>query len=320
MLSPLPHVCFAILINPILPFFLLTNVLIIRFSSFFLFWLMLEINRLAFIYYSYASGNRALAKLEYFQHGLFYFMIQSFFSVLLLLSLFSSSDNSFSYINFFLVLFVLLFKLSLFPMENWIIFISKYLRMSRVFLLLSFQKLPLITFITNIFREISFLLICFSSLFRCFSIIFCRNLLDLLLYSSIYGNFWLIIFYIYDVFYFLFFFFLFYCPILWLICKLCYSSVSRITDFLVVLASLSFLGSIPPLLFFLLKFNLFSFMICKTSVLLLFFSWLVGFISLLGYFKFFCIFFFYQYNLMETKVFQNVYPFLLLFLRLFIYF
>lgn len=269
------------------------------FSSFFLFWLILEINRLMFLYYSYAFGNSGRSKSDYFQHGLFYFITQSFFSILLLIGLYSSSDNSFFYRNFLIVFLVLVFKLSLFPIEGWILRISKYLNSTLIFVLLTLQKLPLIIFSLNIFRSWVLVYILFSRLARCFLIFYSNSLVNILIYSSIYTNFWLVLAYLFDSFFFLMFYLFSYIPVVLILCGVINQKKSN--RWIELIFCLCFLCALPPFSFFLLKFNLFFNILLRMNLFFLFLGWLLGFISLASYYKFFYCFFLTQNRVYAEK-------------------
>lgn len=235
-----------------------------------------------------------------FNQGLYYFIIQTLGSIILLISgLRWMSVRE-------IIILSIFFKLGLFPFQIWFFRLIPYLPFLPLFLILTFQKLPLFLFLCNnagfLTRLLFFLNLIIGSIF----LFFRKDFVIILGRSSIYATFWMFSLYFCSFFIFLVFLINYFFFFFILVKDGQFLKWNR-KNFLIYFLALTFLIGYPPFRMFF--FKLYGLFLLRLSPLsLLFFVWIFTFIAVISYFYFF-LNFFYQpinmYNLWERRRSNN---------------
>nr|YP_009652695.1 NADH dehydrogenase subunit 2 [Dermacentor everestianus]QCF46394.1 NADH dehydrogenase subunit 2 [Dermacentor everestianus] len=163
-----------------------TTILIsISSSSWFIYWLSMEMNLMSFI----PIMNNY--KIKNCNSMIIYFIIQSFSSSLFFIS---SFQFSLSESLFFLAILnlAIMIKLAIIPFHFWIITISESLNFKALFLILSFQKIIPLFILSNFFLDKFIILIMISTLTSSILALNLKLVKKLLILSSISHQGWMI--------------------------------------------------------------------------------------------------------------------------------
>lgn len=280
-------------------------------NSFFSFWLLMELNTISFLILILFKRFECKETRECINQCFFYFVLQSCVSMIMLLGF---RLKNFSFIELSsLISICLVFKIGLFPFYFWMLKLIKYLDPFRIFILLGPQKIYLILLS---FLNLDIFILCLFWICLFFGRLFMMKSLDLgelILGSSIRRI--IILFFLYSsslIMFFLFFFIYISC-LYFLFANFSFYSYIRRATFL--FSSLILLSS-PFFPFFLLKFQIFKFLVEFLSTFEFILFWIGLFLCFIGYLTFFffnfvSFFSFYNSNL-KVK-----FPFLIFFLIFF---
>lgn len=249
--------------------------LFISFNSIFLFWLFLELNMVIFILFMWFYRNNS------FTHLMFYFLIQSFASLLILIFCLDSF-NSLEKLTFFIFPIMVFLKMGVYPFHEWVISSSNYLDDKIICLLLTLQKFPLFILVFYFFDYKLILFLSANLIFGRLIVYFCSRLGSIIIFSSIYSTFWF--FSRLGVGYnFLLLFLIQYIILLWSLYQI--DSLSEEKN-VVFIYSGFFLIGIPPFFFFFLKYYSILFLCADLGMLVIILVWFSSFVSFIGYVKF----------------------------------
>lgn len=247
-----------------------------------LFWVIMELNLLSFSLVLLVDKTFS-SKQDRLNYLVFYFLIQSRASILFLSNFcFRDWGSIFNVDNIFLLSLVL--KIGLFPLFFWVFRIREALRFLGLFLLLTFQKVPLLIGLFCCDSPILFYVLLLSLISGSLILFFSPRFISIILRSSISYRFIIFLLFIYS-FKFFIFFFLTYRFFVFIALNFFFEK-----DFLsdrVLFLVFSFFMGLPPLSLFFFKY-LFRFEIVSLfgySELLLF--WACRLLRLVGYLKFF---------------------------------
>lgn len=279
-----------------------------------LFWIFLEVNIILFIIILSSTYLNSF-KLEFYRICVYYFLIQRLGSIIFLYC-FNFDSFSQEFISLIFLVSVCL-KIGVFPCHFWVFKLSFYIRNLSFFLLLTFQKLPLMVLIFNwTFSPMIFLVLLFNLLVGSLFIFQSNSTVEILLSSSLYNFFW---FFLSSFLGLLFFFLLFlrYSFFLYNICKekLIFSFLeSSFFQKINYVFSFIFIFRMPPIRIFFFKFYILNILLDRFSISFLLLIWLAAFTATIGYFKiFFSKIFYFQNIYQETKYSLNFYMRLLMF-------
>lgn len=247
-----------------------------------LFWVLIEINLISFSLIILIDKN-VLTKVDSLNFILYYFIVQSRASILFLRN-FSFSDWGGIFNNEHIFLISLILKVGLFPLFFWVFTMGFNLGLMRVFLLLSFQKIPLFSALYSFNSPILETLLFLSFFVGRLILLFRERFLVICISSSI--SYTLILYFFFFISYKLFLgFFLLYRAFLGLALSVYFKGFS-LSPHLLFWVFCFFLG-LPPL-------GLFFFKLVLSEEFLLFFGpleliifWVGTIIGLVGYLKFF---------------------------------
>lgn len=113
--------------------------------------------------------------------------------------------------NFYINIIIsvsILFKLGIWPFTSWVYEISNIICYNPFILFITLQKIPILILILSFFRDVIFLFSFLNLFFGSILLIYRSNFKNLLIRSSVYNYFWMLIFIILNYFLFFFFFFL----------------------------------------------------------------------------------------------------------------
>lgn len=181
-------------------------------------------------------------------------------------------------------------KLGLFPFHAWFFNLINYLSFLPFFLLLTFQKLPLLLFLFNNFRDFTIFLLFSNLIMGALFLFFRKSFIIVLGSSSIYSTFWLFSFFICNFFIFFsfiinYFFFFFILSKEGTFIKLNKNNLA------LYFISVTFLIGYPPFRLFFFKF--FRLLILSySSLLIILIIWIFTFLAIISYFYFFINYFF----------------------------
>lgn len=271
----------------ILSWYIISILLFLNSNSLFLFWILLEINAIIFIGIIFLDNFGSKDKLLVRRQSLYYFLIQSFRSLTIIVCCFFFRFNGSSIINYVVVL-SLLAKSGLFPFHFWIYKIRAFIPSFSFIVLLIIQKLPFVMFFSNYFNIRVLLSILANLLLGSVIITFSKSFTSVMISSSIYRFFWIISFLLFGFMFFLFFLFIYLAHSSLFILNFCRGdSPSNLKSFISsIVCGLFFLG-LPPFRFFFFKFYLieFFFQILPLNITIL--IWACIILRTFGYFKFF---------------------------------
>lgn len=265
-----------------------------------LFWVMIEINLISFCLIMLLEKG-TLLKMGSSNFVLYYFVIQSSSSILFLRN-FSFLDwgSIFNIEHIFLVSIIL--KIGLFPLFFWVFTLRGRMGLIRLFILLTFQKIPLFPalFILNSFRLE--LILFFSFLRGSILLLFRKNFLFICISSSITYRLILYFFFVFSFKLFLGFFFL-YRLFLRILLRLLKNG-EPLNLSLLFWCFCFFLG-LPPIGLFFFKLVLSQELFHYFGSLEVISFWLFTFLGLVGYLKFFYSSF-YRVDLLYHKIIYSV--------------
>lgn len=267
----------------------------LNFNSFFLVWLILEINLIIFCFSFFYRISKSI-EFNGFYQGLYYFIVQTLGSIIFLLS-----GLGWFQVREILIISVF-FKLGLFPFQIWFFNLISYLPGLSLFLILSFQKLPLFLFLCNNFRTLVLLLFLLNLVIGSIFLFFSKNFVTILGSSSIYSTFWIFTLYFWNFLLFSFFilryFFFFF-----ILSKDSQNLKWKSRSFFFYFISLIFLIGYPP--FSMFFFKLYGLILLgQGSLFILFLVWIFTFLAVISYFYFFLEYFYHPLNL-YYHVFSN---------------
>lgn len=297
-------------------FYFINIVLFFNFNRPFIFWLITEINLLLFI-----SIMWIFIDLE-FKHSfqdlmLFYFIIQSLSSIFILRDFFLILDF-FTFNSNLLFIIAILVKLAIFPFFFWIFKMGSYLNSISLTFILRIQKIP---FFLVLFNSINFLVlvfIIFSMIAGSIMILYRKNLVFMLICSSVIYRFW--IFYIYNIrLFFFILFFLFYSILIFLVLTIERQLFFNSKGWFYLLIFIFFLGLSPMRLFF-FKFYVVNILYSNYDLIELLIFWTFRFISLFGYIKFSHKRFFKKLEVVNTIKSSEIFKSIFWYVRLIFFF
>nr|QLD97297.1 NADH dehydrogenase subunit 2 [Rhipicephalus maculatus] len=253
-------------------------------NSWFIFWLMMEINMMSFI----PIMNNF--KLKNFNSMITYFIIQSFSSSLFFISAFQYSlFNSMFFL--FIINISILIKLGMIPFHFWIILISESMSFDALLILLTLQKTLPLLIMEKFVSELMIPLFILSSLMASILAMKYKMMKKILIFSSISHQGWILCLVAKKLNFWLSYLILYF-VILFNIINICdYNKINSFSDFLKskmksevkmkLITSMMSLGGMPPFLgffmkivaiFLLMKMNLiFIFILILSSLINLFF-------------------------------------------------
>lgn len=292
--------------------------LFLTFNSLFSYYLLLEINTILFLVILNSSNFKLkFSFLDTYNQFFFYFIVQSFCSMILI---FCSIYNFFNLdIKIFSVACIF-FKIGLFPFHNWLFKLGYFCDYLILYYLVTLQKIPLFFLLNLDFNNFSFLFLCFNILIGSVMIFFSFNINNLIISSSIYVTIILVLLLFYKFSYFLFFVLNYFIFIFFLLKErkilFLFNNSSKFS--LILIISFLFVLGLPPLRFFFFKYNLVLFIIntCNCSFFLIF--WFSGFLSFVSYLNYF--FFNYFKTLNIYKICKNNLPIIIIYLVVPFYF
>lgn len=261
----------------------------LRISFFFLrntlfsFWILIELNLLLFLLVMFILEMK---NQDFFHTGLYYFIFQSFGSVLFLLSMVIEKSIFQFYMEWVLIL-SLVIKIGLYPRSFWVFQIGSHIKIQTLYFLLVIQKIPL--FFILFYCSSPFYICLTSFIFGSVILSYRAELRDLFVSSSLSSILLFYLIFSQSLKMFVLFVFL-YSLILYIVFfnfDLNYF-VSRNTNlpiFSVII--LSFLRGLPPMRLFFFKFDIVEFLSFSFNSIELLLFWTLRFIGLFGYFKFF---------------------------------
>lgn len=290
-----------------------------NFSSFFVFWFWLEFNIIIFLIFVVAEKIN-LNELNSFSQCLYYFILQSRASIFFLILF---TNENFYFKDLFLLLIVL-FKLGAVPFHFWIYQICEYLNFFRLFIILNFQKVPLIFLVFSYNFNLIFIFLVFNMLVGCYFLFSSNKLINFLVRSRICFINWIIFIFFWRMvgfFIFLIKYFIFNYVFLSLKKFIFYYEYGLFFFFKLFFLRL-FLVGFPPMSFFYFKFYLINFLMANRNIIVILLIWFFSFLCLLSYFNFFFFNFFKLLNYYNTKNFIFFFDavYLVFFLFSFIFF
>nr|BCW91233.1 NADH dehydrogenase subunit 2 [Amblyomma sp.]BCW91246.1 NADH dehydrogenase subunit 2 [Amblyomma sp.]BCW91259.1 NADH dehydrogenase subunit 2 [Amblyomma sp.]BCW91272.1 NADH dehydrogenase subunit 2 [Amblyomma sp.]BCW91285.1 NADH dehydrogenase subunit 2 [Amblyomma sp.] len=164
---------------------IITIIITISSNSWFMYWLMMELNLLAFIpIMNSKKKNNSNCMITYF-------IIQTFSSTVFLISILNMNILDFYFFNLSLMI-SLMIKLAIIPFHFWLTHLSEMIDFKSLFLILTVQKfIPL--FILSLFlMKIIIIFAMISSIFGSIFVINLKSLKKILIFSSISHQGWMI--------------------------------------------------------------------------------------------------------------------------------
>lgn len=269
--------------------YLFSIFIFLNFSSFFVFWFWLEVRMILFLCLI-ASEKVFNRELDNFSQSLYYFIIQSISSILLLLFF---SMEMFTSKNI-LILFLLIIKLGVVPFHFWSYKICQYLRIAPIFVLLNFQKIPIIIFLSEFDFKLILILILVNMIIGCLYLMWSNCLVSFIVSSRICFFSWIIFILFWRILGFILFFFKYLLFNLILISlKNCANRLDYRMAYALKLIFLTiFVLGLPPFFYFFFKFYLICAILQNGNLSLIFVVWMFSFFCLVAYFNFFSMFIF----------------------------
>lgn len=260
--------------------YLLRMTFFFNYSRPFIFWIMVELNLLLFIMIIYTfKGIRF--KQEIFDLTIFYFLIQSIASILLLRDFFFSEDF-FIFNSDLIFILSILIKLGIFPFFYWVFKISNFLNYFSLSLLLTFQKIPFFCILFSSFNSYIFFILFFSFFSGSILVVYRKRFIPLLVASSIRRRFWVFYLFGYRFNFFLFFYLIYRIFLFYIISCYNYTFKSSL-KFWFRLIFFAFLLGLPPFRLFFFKFSIINSIFLNFGSLDSFLFWGLSFVSLFGY-------------------------------------
>lgn len=264
--------------------YLLSVLIFLNFNSTFLFWFWLEVNILIFLVLL-CRDKSYNNEVDIFYQTLYYFIIQSLCSILLLM-IFSNEGFLIKNLAIFSLLCV---KIRAIPFHAWSFKLCKYLSAKNIFFLLNIQKIPLILFILCYRIELSLVLILINSLGGILLILYRKNFTDFLVSSSLCFLNWLIMIFVWSGLGFILFIskYLAFNAVILRIKKFCGYYDRNLFRRLKFITIVIFLIGLPPFRYFFFKIYIMKFLVNVGRVSMLILIWIFSFVCLISYFNFF---------------------------------
>nr|QDF58639.1 NADH dehydrogenase subunit 2 [Haemaphysalis longicornis]UJT97478.1 NADH dehydrogenase subunit 2 [Haemaphysalis longicornis]UJT97491.1 NADH dehydrogenase subunit 2 [Haemaphysalis longicornis]UKG19738.1 NADH dehydrogenase subunit 2 [Haemaphysalis longicornis]UKG19959.1 NADH dehydrogenase subunit 2 [Haemaphysalis longicornis] len=165
---------------------MLTIIISISSKSWFIFWLMMEMNMMMFI--PILKEN----KMENCNSMITYFIIQSFSSIMFFMAS-SMTIMNFSMINETLINIALMIKLAMIPFHSWLMLISETLEYNSFMIILTIQKLIPLFILSQMKSKITFFISILSVIMSVVMIYNLKLFKKVLIFSSISHLSWMII-------------------------------------------------------------------------------------------------------------------------------
>nr|QAU53921.1 tRNA-Trp [Haemaphysalis longicornis]UYB78067.1 NADH dehydrogenase subunit 2 [Haemaphysalis longicornis] len=165
---------------------MLTIIISISSKSWFIFWLMMEMNMMMFI--PILKEN----KMENCNSMITYFIIQSFSSIMFFMAS-SMTIMNFSMINETLINIALMIKLAMIPFHSWLMLISETLEYNSFMIILTIQKLIPLFILSQMKSKITFFISILSVIMSVVMIYNLKLFKKILIFSSISHLSWMII-------------------------------------------------------------------------------------------------------------------------------
>nr|ARQ82438.1 NADH dehydrogenase subunit 2 [Haemaphysalis longicornis]UNO53949.1 NADH dehydrogenase subunit 2 [Haemaphysalis longicornis]UNO54014.1 NADH dehydrogenase subunit 2 [Haemaphysalis longicornis]UXX50276.1 NADH dehydrogenase subunit 2 [Haemaphysalis longicornis] len=165
---------------------MLTIIISISSKSWFIFWLMMEMNMMMFI--PILKEN----KMENCNSMITYFIIQSFSSIMFFMAS-SMTIMNFSMINETLINIALMIKLAMIPFHSWLMLISETLEYNSFMIILTIQKLIPLFILSQMKSKITFFISILSVIMSVVMIFNLKLFKKILIFSSISHLSWMII-------------------------------------------------------------------------------------------------------------------------------
>nr|UKG19881.1 NADH dehydrogenase subunit 2 [Haemaphysalis longicornis] len=165
---------------------MLTIIISISSKSWFIFWLMMEMNMMMFI--PILKEN----KMENCNSMVTYFIIQSFSSIMFFMAS-SMTIMNFSMINETLINIALMIKLAMIPFHSWLMLISETLEYNSFMIILTIQKLIPLFILSQMKSKITFFISILSVIMSVVMIFNLKLFKKILIFSSISHLSWMII-------------------------------------------------------------------------------------------------------------------------------
>lgn len=263
--------------------YVLSLLVFVNFTSSFIFWFWLEFNMIIFIS-TIVFQKSQNDETDIFSQCLYYFVIQSTTSVLLLV-LFS---NEAFILKDILILSLISIKMGIVPFQFWSYKISNYLSSFNIFIILNLQKIPLIIFLVNYNLNIILPILLVNIVVGALFLSSRNNFLDVIVRSRICFFNWLIFIILWTAWGFVLFF------VKYLLFNVILLQIKDFTGFsrknlffnFKLLFLLVFILGLPPFIYFFYKFYIISITIKVGGVSLFTFLWLFSFLCLVSYFNF----------------------------------
>lgn len=231
------------------------------------------------------SEKNVINEVNIFSQCLYYFIIQSFCSIIFLLVV--SFDTLFFY-NIFMIIVIIL-KLGVSPFFFWVFKICNYLSSFMLFFILNFQKIPLLFFFFSFDPRLIMSFIIFNMFVGAILLLKRKRLVEFLVSSRVCFFNWfffcvlwsilglVLFFFKYIIFNFNFVGFK----------KFIYFYEIRTFFFLKIIITITFLIGVPPLIFFFYKFYILKSLSQLSRFNFVLISWIFSLICIICYFNFF---------------------------------
>lgn len=264
--------------------YLSTLALFFNCQSFFMYWLFLELNLLVYLVVINWAARVGIIKYTA-DIGMYYFFIQSIGSFIFIVVIVCDFSSTPTYTFDILLSISLIIKIGLFPLHGWVFKISEKIPRFPLLILITLQKLPLFIYFFSMSLDL-ICLICLASLSAgALYAMYSRSIEHLIVSSTIYTTIWFYILYKSNFYSFLLIF-VSYLIFSWLL--IVYTIVYKYPNkskFRVV--GLRFVIGMPPYRVFFLKFYTLTDMAQSLSPFLVVLCWLISFIIIVSYLKFF---------------------------------
>lgn len=273
--------------------------ILFSFNSFILTWLGIEINIIIFILIVIFSSDTYRQGYKY-NEGLYYLAVQSLGSMIFVMGSLISNILSDLVISFFLF-FSLSIKIGLFPFHNWFFKICSSITNFSFCLLLRYQKFPFFFILSWLDESLLFILLFSNIVFGSIMLFFSQDIVNLLISSSIYFNFWgyFIVtsnFYLGRLYFFIYYLFLINLNLSFRYFNQDFNSYSSFIWFIFILFSLG----LPPVSIFFFKFYVLDFYLYSLNYLFFILFWAFTFFRVVSYF-----FFLFKMVLFFQKLIKN---------------
>lgn len=272
-------------------------ILFLNYTRPFIFWVMTELNLILFIFMIVRIDGLKY-KQEIHDLIIFYFIIQSIASILILRDFFFSREF-FIFNSEMIFICAILIKLGIFPFFFWIFKVSQFLNKKALCILLTLQKVPFFFVLFNSFNfSLSFILF-FSFISGSVLIFYRLDIIFLIVASSVASRYWIFYLYSYSFFFFIFYFSLYSIFLFSFFYRIEYNFLNSLNSLFFIFLFTFLLGLSPISLFFFKFYTMFFFLI-NYKVLEIVSFWILRFLCLFGYRKFFFKSFFFNFEIYSS--------------------